>query len=83
MLTVVEAAQRVGRSPGTVRRRIREGRLRAETAQGQHLIDPGALDEVRDEMYPMSPLPPEWQQLEDGTPAPNWVAAVALSRLGR
>lgn len=83
MLTVVEAAQRVGRSPGTVRRWIREGRLRAETAQGHHLIDPGALDEVRNAMYPMLPLPPEWQQLEDGTPAPNWVAAVALSRLGR
>jgi hypothetical protein len=47
------------------------------------MVDPGALDEVRDEMYPMLPLPPEWQQLEDGTPAPNWVAAVALSRLGR
>jgi hypothetical protein len=39
-----------------------------------------AVDEVRDEMYPMLPLPPEWQKLEDGTPAPNWVAAVALSR---
>ncbi len=83
MLTVAEAAQRVGRSLGTVRRWICEGRLRAETAHGQHLIDPGALDEVRDEMYQMLPLPPEWQTLEDGTPAPNWVAAVALSRLGR
>lgn len=83
MITVVEAAQRVGRSPGTVRRWIREGRLHAETVRGQRLIDPGALDEVRDEMYPMLPLPPEWQKLEDGTPAPNWVAAVALSRLGR
>jgi hypothetical protein len=31
---------------------------------------------VRDEMYPMLPLPPEWQQLEDGTPAPNWVAGL-------
>jgi excisionase family DNA binding protein len=83
MLTVTEAAQRVGRSPGTVRRWIREGRLRADTAEGKQVIDPGVLDEVRDEMYPMLPLPPEWQQLEDGTPAPNWVAAVALSRLGR
>lgn len=46
------------------------------------MIDPGALEEVRDEMYPMRPLPPEWQQLEDGTPALSWVAAVALSRLG-
>jgi excisionase family DNA binding protein len=83
MLTVTEAAQRVGRSPGTVRRWIREGRLQAESAHGGRLIDPGELDEVRDEMYPMLPLPPEWQHLEDGTPAPNWVAAVALSRLGR
>jgi excisionase family DNA binding protein len=83
MLTVVEAAQRVGRSPGTVRRWIREGRLPAETEQGVRVIDPGALDEMRDDLYPMLPLPPEWQQLEDGTPAPNWVAAVALSRHGR
>lgn len=83
MLTVDEAAQRVGKSPGTVRRWIREGRLRVDSVQGKSLIDPGVLDEVRDEMYPMLPLPPEWQQLEDGTPAPNWVAAVALSRLGR
>ncbi len=79
MLTVFEAAQRIGRSPGTVRRWIRDGRLRAETTHGQRLIEPGALDEV----YPMLPLPPEWRKLEDGTPAPNWVAAVALSRLGR
>jgi excisionase family DNA binding protein len=83
MLTVAEAAQRVGRTPGTVRRWIRSGRLRAETTDGQLLIDPGALEEVRNEMYPMLPLPPEWQRLEDGTHAPNWVAAVTLSRLGR
>jgi len=81
MITVIEAA--VGRSPGTVRRWIREVRLEAETVRGRRLVDPGRLDEVRAEMYPMLPLPPEWQRLEDGTPAPNWVAAVALSRLGR
>ncbi len=34
-------------------------------------------------MYPMLPLLPEWRKLEDRTPVPNWVAAVALSRLGR
>lgn len=83
MLTVAEAAQRVGRSPGTVRRWIRDGRLRAEMAHGRRLIDPVALDEVRDKMYPMLRLPLEWRKLEDGTSAPNWVAAVALSRLGR
>jgi hypothetical protein len=66
-----------------MRRWIREGRLLAEATHGQRLIDPGALDEVREEMYPMLPLPQEWQRLEDGTPALSWVAAVALSRLGR
>jgi len=83
MLTVSEAAQRVGRSPGTVRRWIREGRLTARAAEGHQVVDPRELAEVRDDLYPMLPLPPEWQKLEDGTPAPNWAAAVALSRQGR
>ena len=47
------------------------------------MVDPRELAEVRDDLYPMLPLPPEWQKLEDGTPAPNWAAAVALSRQGR
>lgn len=83
MLTVSEAAQRVGRTPGTVRRWIREGRLTAQIAHGHQVVDPREVAEVRDDLYPMLPLPPEWQQLEDGTPAPNWAAAVALSRQGR
>jgi excisionase family DNA binding protein len=83
MLTIAEAAERVGRSPGTVRRWIREGRLPADTTRGERLIDPADLDAVRDAIYPMLPVPLEWQRLEDGTPAPNWVAGVALSRLGR
>ena len=83
MLTVEEAARRIGRSPGTVRRWIRDGRLQAQTEGGRRVIDPAELDTVRDELYPMLPAPPEWQRLEDGSPAPNWVAAVALSRNGR
>lgn len=83
MLTVLEAASRVGRSPETVRRWIRDGRLPAQTQDGRRVIDPADLDSVRDELYPMLPLPPEWQYLEDGSPAPNWVATVALSRSGR
>lgn len=62
---------------------IREGRLPAARSCGRQMIDPETLDEVRDEMYPMLPLPPEWQKMEDGSPAPNWVAAIALSRQGR
>jgi excisionase family DNA binding protein len=83
MLTIAEAAERVGRSPSTVRRWIREGRLPANTARGERLIDAANLDRVRDSIYPMLPVPLEWQRLGDGTPAPNWVAGVALLRLGR
>jgi excisionase family DNA binding protein len=83
VITVVEAAGRVGRSPETVRRWIRTGRLPASRDRGRLLLDARDIDTVRDELYPMLPLPEEWQQLEDGTPAPNWVAAVALSRSGR
>lgn len=83
MLTVEEAASRVGRSPATVRRWIRDGRLSSRTEGRRRVIDPVDLDSVRDELYPMLPMPLEWQRLEDGSPAPNWVAAVALSRSGR
>jgi excisionase family DNA binding protein len=83
MLTVTEAAQRVGKSPSTIRRWIRAGRLPAETAHGHSLIADDDLAKVRDELYPMLPLPPEWQHFEDGTPVPNWAAAVALARQGR
>ena len=80
MLTVVVAAQRVGEALAPFVAGYARGVCGLRRKQGHHLIDPGALDEVRDAMYPMLPLPPEWQQLEDGTPAPNWVAAVAPSR---
>jgi excisionase family DNA binding protein len=83
MLTIAEAAERVGRRPGTVRRWIRESRLPADTTRGERLIDLADLDAVRDAIYSALPVPLEWQRLEDGTPTPNWVAGVALSRLGR
>ena len=83
MLSVAEAASRVGRSPDTVRRWIRDGRLPARMEGRRRVIDPADLDGVRDGLYPMLPVPAEWERLEDGTPAPNWVAAVALSRAGR
>jgi excisionase family DNA binding protein len=83
MLTVDEPASRVGCSAATVRRWIREGRLPAQTEGGRRVIDPVDLDGVRDTLYPMLPMPPEWERLDDGTPAPNWVAAVVLSRNGR
>lgn len=83
MLTVAEAAARVGRSPETVRRWIRSGRLAATSKRGRLVIELSDLEGVRDELYPMLELPDEWKRFEDGTPVPNWVAAVALSRQGR
>lgn len=44
MLTVPEAARRVGRDPETVRRWIRSGRLRSQKVGTQHLIDETDLD---------------------------------------
>lgn len=44
MLTVPEAARRVGRDPETVRRWIRSGRLRSQKVGTQHLIDEADLE---------------------------------------
>jgi excisionase family DNA binding protein len=43
MLTVPEAARQAGRHPETIRRWIREGRLRAHKVGTQHVIEPDDL----------------------------------------
>jgi excisionase family DNA binding protein len=83
MLSVAEAAERVGRSPETVRRWIRMGRLPAVTERGRLGIETADLDSIRDDLYPMLEMPDEWRVLDDGSPAPNWVAAIELTRRGR
>jgi excisionase family DNA binding protein len=50
VITVGEAASRVGRSPETVRRWIRSGRLPASRDGGRLLLDASDLDTVRDEL---------------------------------
>ena len=82
VLTVSETATRVGRSPDTVRRWIREGRLPARRQGGRHLIDDRDVRAIEDEIHPMAPLPDEWQVGDDGSLAPNWVAALHRSRSG-
>ena len=49
MLTVPEAARRVGRDPETIRRWIRSGRLRSHKVGTQHVIEEADLDQVIEE----------------------------------
>jgi excisionase family DNA binding protein len=79
MLTVPQAARRSGRNPETIRRWIREGKLRAEKVGTQHLIDESDLDDVTG--AGVLPLPKWWPgTTESGTPLPDSVAIVRSQR---
>jgi excisionase family DNA binding protein len=80
MLTVPEAAKRVGRNPETVRRWIRSGRLRSQKVGTQHLIEEQELDALLDDEYEMSAMPDAWKLMSDGRPQPNWVKIIRQSR---
>lgn len=80
MLTVPEAARRVGKDPETVRRWIRAGRLRAHKVGTQHIIDEADLAPLLED--DLLPVPPEWERMPDGRPVPNVVRAIRQSRLG-
>jgi len=82
VLTVAETAARVERSPDTVRRWIREGRLPAQRQGGRQLIGDRDVRAIEDELHPMAQLPEEWRVGDDGAQAPNWVAALHRSRSG-
>ena len=83
MLTVPEAARRAGKNPETVRRWIREGKLRASKVGTQHVIEEAdlavMLEPVEDDTLP---IPPEWRKTFWGGPMPNVVAAIRRSREG-
>lgn len=81
MLTVPQAARKAHRNPETVRRWIREGRLRARRVGTQHLIDEGDL---RSFLAPgVLRLPAAWRRSLSGGPIPDVVAAIRSSRSGR
>jgi excisionase family DNA binding protein len=82
MITVPEAARRARRNPETIRRWIREGRLRSTKVGTQHTIEERDLEAILDVDDEMLPLPPEWQVMSNGAPMPNVVAAVRRSRAG-
>jgi excisionase family DNA binding protein len=80
MLTVPEAARRVGRGPVTVRRWIREGRLRARKVGPRHVIEEADLRAACPPAQETSDLPPEWRVTFWGGPMPDVVSAVRRSR---
>jgi excisionase family DNA binding protein len=82
MITVPEAARRARRNPETIRRWIREGRLRSTKVGTQHTIEERDLEAVLDADDEMLPLPPEWGRTITGEPMPNVVALVRRSRAG-
>jgi excisionase family DNA binding protein len=80
MLTVPEAAKRVGRDPETIRRWIRSGRLASRKVGTQHVIDESDLDRVLGQAD--DSLPPEWRRTAWGDPMPDIVSAIRRSRVG-
>ncbi|MBA2382133.1 MAG: helix-turn-helix domain-containing protein [Chloroflexi bacterium] len=81
MLTVPEAARRVGRNPETVRRWIREGKLVARKVGTQHVIEAADLDAL-DPAEWRSELPAAWRRTVTGEPMPDVVDAVRRTRAG-
>ena len=79
MLTVPEAAKRVGRDPETVRRWIRSGKLRSERVGTQYFIDESDLAELDGE-HETLPLLPEWRIMSNGEPQPDWVRTIRRQR---
>lgn len=82
MLSVPEAADRVGRDPETVRRWIRTGKLRSQKVGTQHLIDENDLDQLTGEDGSLT-LPAAWRKTWTGEPQPDWVRLIRRSRRGR
>jgi excisionase family DNA binding protein len=82
MLTVPQAAERVGRDPETVRRWIRAGKLQATKIGTQHMVDEDDLDQMTGQTGSL-PLPKEWQETWTGEPQPDWVRLIRRSRRGR
>lgn len=82
MLTVPEAALRVGRDPETIRRWIRSGRLRASKVGTQHVIEEVDLDAVIDEGAAL-PLPAAWAVTRSGRSMPNPEVAVVNDGLNQ
>ena len=78
MLTVSQAARRVGRDPETIRRWIRDGRLRAIKLGRRHVID--EKDLARRIESSLLAAPAGWQRTATGEPMPDFVAVLRRQR---
>lgn len=81
MLTVPEAAQRVGRNAETVRRWIREGRMPARKVGTQWILEEDDLADLAEEPEQLQG-PRGHRRMADGSPMPNVVAWLHRSRSG-
>ena len=80
MLTVPEAARRVGRDPETVRRWIRSGKLRSQRVGTQHLVEEQELEALVGE-EPVE-LPDAWLTTWTGEPPISAERAIRRTRAG-
>lgn len=80
MLTVPEAARRAGKNPETIRRWIREGKLRARKVGTQHVLEEDDLAEAMEQSSGTLPVPPEWKTTFWGGPMPDFTAIVRRQR---
>jgi excisionase family DNA binding protein len=78
MLTVPEAARRLGKHAETVRRWIREGKLRSSKVGTQHLIDEEDLELILEDEH--LPVPDGWKRMMNGAPMPNVVSVIRRQR---
>jgi excisionase family DNA binding protein len=79
VLTVPEAARRTGRNPETIRRWIREGKLRASKVGTQHVIEERELESLASPGG-MLPLPAAFRRTAWGEPMPDVAAWIQGSR---
>ena len=81
MLTVPEAAKRVGKDPETVRRWIRSGKLRSQKIGTRHVIDERDLESFGEKSESL-PVPEERRIFPSGSPQLDWAKLVRRSREG-
>jgi excisionase family DNA binding protein len=81
MLTIPEISRRLNRDPETIRRWIRNGRLRAHRVGTQHVVEDADLEEFLEAGTVR--VPAGWTRTATGEPMPDVVKALRASRVGR